>query len=642
MLIHGQPSSRNFFRVLTLVLFILVAVGGALVWYLNKAADRFACDSIPPTSLDPRVAYEGPFRNIHPGVSTVGNAKCAVCHPEIAKQYANHPMGMSILPISSQTVGDLTAQGKVSFAALGSQFKLEHAGDRLWYTEKRKAQDGEVLFEIRGEINYIIGSGTKGHSFLSVNDGFARQTAVSWFNQKHIWDESPGFPPDLHIGRPVQVECLYCHANPVVPVKGTLNRYDLPLFHDSPAIGCERCHGPGEEHVKLRESNQSIDTPDYSIVNPGHLDPPLREAVCQQCHLAGEARIVRMGRSMNDFRPGLPLDSVMHVLVRDHRGQDRKAVNHVEQMYQSKCFIKSGGSLGCITCHNPHEKASVEKRAERYRNACLKCHDCSSPLETRAKLGAPDNCISCHMPQFAASDIVHAATTDHRIARKRELSKSIEASSKTGTHPLLFFPWKQPELRNVSEAADYAIGLIEMAREGKVSGVEVAREALSILERTIAEMPDDYRTWEAKSYALIYSGRKSEGLAAAQKVVSLFPNYESGLIRAAILENEAGQNEQSGKHFRKAIDLNPGNAMYREELANLLTKIGEWQNALTEAEEAVRLDPGRTTARTILAIAYFRAGKKAKANELFRSVELLNPPNLSQLRQRYTAERTFP
>ena len=106
------------------------------------------------------------------------------------------------------------------------------------------------------------------------------------------------------------------------------------------AIGCERCHGPGELHVR--------GDMEHTIVNPARLSPPLRDAVCEQCHLEGEARLLRAGRDLFDYRPGLPLADFWSVLVEARRsGEDAKAVNHVEQMYQSKCFQRPVGALQC-------------------------------------------------------------------------------------------------------------------------------------------------------------------------------------------------------------------------------------------------------------------------------------------------------
>src|SRR5207302_405536 len=102
-----------------------------------------------------------------------------------------------------------------------------------------------------------------------------------------------------------------------------------PVF-DGFAIGCQRCHGPGELHVASRGTEKD------TIVNPRHLEPALREAVCEQCHLEGEVRLVRHGRGLDDFRPGLPMELFWSVfLPTSETGEGPKAVGHVEQMYQS-------------------------------------------------------------------------------------------------------------------------------------------------------------------------------------------------------------------------------------------------------------------------------------------------------------------
>ena len=46
---------------------------------------------------------------------------------------------------------------------------------------------------------------------------------------------------------------------------GTLNRYEPPIFQGH-AIGCERCHGPGELHASRGEESAGTD---LTIVNPG-------------------------------------------------------------------------------------------------------------------------------------------------------------------------------------------------------------------------------------------------------------------------------------------------------------------------------------------------------------------------------------
>ena len=617
---------------------LLVLIVGATLWIVLTRQPTETADESPPDRQDPRLSYTGEFQNIHPRVTSVGDDRCAECHPTIAKTFAHHPMGRSLLPVRNQPIGDLIDGKPVSFDALHSKFQVLRVGTDLRYTERRETTTAKPLFEMSGQMLYVMGSGSKGNSFLSEQDGFVTQTPVSWFTQKHIWDVSPGFPSELHVGRPIEAACLFCHTNEVVPVAGTRNRYEQPVFRQGHAIGCERCHGPGSEHVRQRASNPVVEGIDYSIVNPRHLAPDLREAVCQQCHLAGEVRVMRVGRELNDFRPGMPLESVFRILIQDHRGEDRKAVNHAEQLLTSKCYQSSHGALGCATCHDPHEKLSPERQTDRYRSACLKCHDCSTPLATRTANGLANNCATCHMPRFTAGDIVHAASTNHRIVRKAEPARPAQTPG-TITRPLVFLPGRAPDLRDSDEARDFAVGLVDLASKGRLPARQVARDALPLLERAIAEIPTDVLAWEAKSRALQADGRLTEALAAAQTVLTLRPGDEQAAVHAARIATELGRFDLARDFWQMAVNRNPRDASYRQEKAILLARSGDWSTASAEAEEVLRLDPARAAARTILAITRCQKGDRAAGEAMFQTVEQLAPPDLREWRKWYAAER---
>ena len=55
--------------------------------------------------------------------------------------------------------------------------------------------------------------------------------------------------------------------------------------------------------------------PHLTIVNPATLEPSLRDAVCEQCHLIGPRRISRAGTRSEDYRPGLPFYRFWSVFV---------------------------------------------------------------------------------------------------------------------------------------------------------------------------------------------------------------------------------------------------------------------------------------------------------------------------------------
>ena len=173
------------------------------------------------------------------------------------------------------------------------------------------------------------------------------QSPISWYASGERWNLSPGF--DLGNGGrwPINTDCLFCHVDRVQPVPGAVNRYREPLFASGQvAIGCERCHGPGQLHVAERSAGLNPDGIDTTIVNPRHLPADLRASVCEQCHLGGQERVPRRGREVFEFRPGLPFEQFVTVFVRH---PDLVATHHsggqFEQVEHSRCFTGSSGRM---------------------------------------------------------------------------------------------------------------------------------------------------------------------------------------------------------------------------------------------------------------------------------------------------------
>ncbi len=334
------------------------------------------------------------------------------------------PWGAPSLPWPGSILWSATARTVTTpFRPLAQTFRIERRDGKIFHEEIHRDGAGRVVAEVEAEVQYVLGSGRQGRSYLiHRGDGFLFQSPISWYSRdKGLWDLSPGYEPLFRgFRRAVNTDCLFCHSNRVEPVEHTLAHYREPIFHGH-AIGCQRCHGPGELHVEGQQRGDIHESPDPTIVNPGRLEPALREAVCQQCHLLGEARIVRRGRALFDYRPGLPLELFLSIFVRPPEKRiGEKSVGHVEQMYASGCFRGSGGKLGCISCHDPHEAPSPAERVAFYRDRCLRCHGesaCSLPVDTRRQKIAGDSCINCHMPRGDSANISHAAVTDHRIPR---------------------------------------------------------------------------------------------------------------------------------------------------------------------------------------------------------------------------------
>ena len=124
------------------------------------------------------------------------------------------------------------------------EYSVERRDGRVFHRKTRRDQHGRVIAQADGEIRFTLGSGSRGLSFLIDRDGYLFQSPIAWYAQKAKWDLAPWTKNRTdQFERPINRECLFCHANRVEHVAGTENRYREPVFQGH-AIGCERCHGP--------------------------------------------------------------------------------------------------------------------------------------------------------------------------------------------------------------------------------------------------------------------------------------------------------------------------------------------------------------------------------------------------------------
>lgn len=320
----------------------------------------------------------------------VGNDSCQPCHTAIVASYETTPMARSTGPVNGNV-----PPGRFRHAASGIEYTISNTGGVTMRRDGRKTQE---------QFDYTIGSGAAGFSYLIFRDRYLFQAPITWYSQKQRWDAAPGYQLDRVMAwdRPVDASCLLCHASQIAPIYGTFNRYAERPFAQ-PGVSCERCHGAGSEHVAGRAA----------MVAPSRLNAERRDDVCRQCHLMGDARIDREGRSFAQYRAGERLGDYVAYLVADGpRDEGLRTTSHVENLEISRCKQVSGDKMWCGTCHEIHTRPG--DRVSWYREKCLGCHE---PASTAACPRTPD-CVSCHMPKSQAVDAGHGAFTDHSIARR--------------------------------------------------------------------------------------------------------------------------------------------------------------------------------------------------------------------------------
>jgi Tfp pilus assembly protein PilF len=632
---NDSQHPRRFSRGRSGIALAAIVVATAATWW---AVARAPAPHAPVAAPAPATAAAPRPRNADPAVAYVGDAACARCHKEVAASFRQHPMGRS-MHASDEPDLDAPAEdaGAPPFQAFGLTYRQERRGARMLQRETRRLGGGAGVLERSIEVDWVVGSGTRARSYLFARGDRLFQSPISWYAKERAFALSPGYGEGhLHFERPVNGECMFCHSNRAAPVPDTLNRYRQPMF-EGHAIGCERCHGPGRLHVEAQRQAGDTAGPDATIVDPSRLEPALREAVCEQCHLQGRRRVLRRGRAPFDYRPGLPLHDFWSVFTAPPGASDDDFVGHVEQMHDSRCYRRSDGRLGCMSCHDPHRKPPPEERVAFFRERCLQCHadrGCGLAATERLRRQPDDDCASCHLPRRPTTNIQHTSITDHRVPRFADRRAGSPAAPAI-TAPLVHFHHDLPGVDAGEVERDLGIALA--SREEDRRARAIGELALPKLEAALARWPDDLAALDARAHALWLQGRHDEALATFQAALAIAPAREITLVDAATLATAIGPRALAIELWQRAIAADPLQSLYHGELAALLAQEQRWELAATHAAKSLELEPFAFARRQLLTACWLRTGRTELAQREFDRLVGLRPDQQAELERWFAA-----
>ncbi len=616
----GKKAATTTIR-LVVVAILLTLIG--VVFWRGRVTSPPLKESIPANSLtvaNQQIDNDLPVvvKPTPPPEGYIGSQACADCHPQIAERYNRSAMGRTLAKIDQTPPPHEDYDTNTSFNRGNRSYRVEKNNNRVWHHESVSDDEG-VIYDQGEEIQYAMGSNTRGRSYLIWRDGAMFMSPISWY-AKDGWDLSPMYLPDRHVrfSRRITDACIVCHSGRVSHQTGREHFFPQPVFHEE-SIGCERCHGPGQNHADFRRQIKpdGIDP----ILSLSELPPAERDAVCFQCHFQGEERILRYGRTETDFRPGMKFSDVWAVFMKGNGtdGGATMAVSQAMQMHTSRCYQTSGARLGCASCHDPHESPDAVHRVDFFNDRCLHCHKeqgCSLPIEKQTAEPASGSCIHCHMPRLNASNIPHTSQTDHRILRDPDRLKS----AKTGNEYTMFEEAGAmiPEIERVRVK-----GLMYSLVAEKKGDRKFAEEALKLLEQAQKSMPDDESIQQALGGVLTMSGRMQAAESLSKKTIKQFPLNEVALLRLANAAHDAGHYLEAEELFKPLMQLNPWMAVTHGRRAHALGMLNRFDAAFEEAEQALKLDPTILPLYGWLSQAYASRGNREKSQYYKHQAERL-------------------
>ncbi len=349
--------------------------------------------SLRPITQEQRSQVEHTMASAH----YVGSQACQRCHAEIYARWKKTPM--------ANIVRDPRVHPEAIIPDLATN------------TLARFTKD---------QVAFVYGSIWKQRYFTKVGDDYFSLPA-QWDIANHKWLRyvvpSKGadwwgafYPPD-NMHRPTGPTCDGCHS-----VDYNIHTRQVAEWN----VGCERCHGPGSDHVEHPTRS--------NIVNPANMDAATANDTCLQCHSQGRPLANPIEGEYYDwpvgYHAGLRLQDFWRLedctLGQTNFYYFADCTAHKNRM-QGNDFVQSvmyRHGITCSSCHDVHGTSSYAQLRQPADRICLDCHGLTSPNGPRAatleehthhKAGSSGSrCVACHMPKIETEGVpgafVHAHT----------------------------------------------------------------------------------------------------------------------------------------------------------------------------------------------------------------------------------------
>lgn len=196
-------------------------------------------------------------------------------------------------------------------------------------------------------------------------------------------------------------ECMECHVT-------GLNDLEQPTGENS--VGCEACHGPGQEHIA-------------DDGNPEKIILSSAADICGRCHSNNQS--AKDSKWIKEYRPGMRLSQIEGFdLIPVDPEKLPPDVSSLHPAMTYNMWLASGhskepvrnikvesedwkGPVSCVACHDSHGSKNLYQLRMKRDKICVSCHHQSEVLKGRGAKGieetrnlhTPTPCFACHMTE---------------------------------------------------------------------------------------------------------------------------------------------------------------------------------------------------------------------------------------------------
>ncbi len=551
----------------------------------------------------------------------VGIETCAECHAERAATVKTGRHYLACRPATEGAAAPGFAPDRGSFTTRvpGLHFEMTHTGKDFFQTRVQATAQGDQ--RVPYQIALVYGSASKhDEMYFAWQDDRLYHLPMAWLYPFDRWGQAA----HTNAARPTHSSCLECHNTWVAHIPGTVNQYrrdDMLL-----GVTCERCHGPGREHVECHREHPK--EPAHAILHPGMLSRERLMDVCAQCH----ANAKRLGQAFS-YRPGEPLEAFFYSSKPAHPEDD--TTNQVRYLSESKCFQKS--QMTCITCHDPHRLKSAQ-------GSCLTCHTVASCTDQpHLPAAVRGDCVGCHMPSRIWTHAHLYTTTDDQY-----VPLAPRADHRIGVYPeakqVVLLAWlrTQSDAKSLAEADRlleqvtqyWANEAEQRSRDGRFKAAMGAyREALRIapnptISKKLQEVMARQSEFDDLTDTLRPADRADAAIPVLQKMLEINPNSSFVHGELGTIYSTTGKREEARAHLQAVAKCEPSDAYGLARLAGMAFREGRTEEAAALCAQAYAINPVSPLNNQLWGLVLMKQKRWQDAEQKFRKVLLSEPTDV--------------